>query len=174
MLNFALGHITLYIYIYITNLRVTMAKSLLKDVNRYSTCTSYLFIVVKVCAELDTLFGWADNRGMIHRFFRTILFRFWIQRFSFSQFTCPTHTQRYKCTYTHAQLYIYIYIYIYIYMYPTPSHKQFSFSKINCNSKVNDPCLSNYLSIAVGKIIGFISFPKVIGLCEKQTASSRV
>ena len=37
-----------------------------------------------------------------------------------------------------------------------------------------EPSLSYYLPIAGGRIIRFIPFPRVLGLCEMQSASSRV
>ena len=37
-----------------------------------------------------------------------------------------------------------------------------------------EPCLSYYLHIAGGRIIGFIPFPRVLVLCEMQSVSSRI
>ena len=37
-----------------------------------------------------------------------------------------------------------------------------------------EPSLSYYLSIAGGRIIGFIPFPRVLVLCEMQSVSSRI
>ena len=46
-------------------------------------------------------------------------------------------------------------------------------SEISFN-KAEEPSMSNYLPIARGRIIGFIAFPRVLVLCEKQSASSRI
>ena len=40
--------------------------------------------------------------------------------------------------------------------------------------KAEEPSLSYYWPIAGGRIIGFIPFPRVLVLCEMQSASSRV
>ena len=37
-----------------------------------------------------------------------------------------------------------------------------------------EPSLPYYLSIAGGRIIGFIPFPRVLVLCEMQSVSSRI
>ena len=50
----------------------------------------------------------------------------------------------------------------------------YSFSKTSCLTKAEEPSLSYYLPIAGGRIIGFIPFPKVLVLCEIQSASSRI
>ena len=47
-------------------------------------------------------------------------------------------------------------------------NSEFSFSK------AEEPSLPYYLSIAGGKIIGFIPFPRLLVLCEMQSASSRI
>ena len=56
----------------------------------------------------------------------------------------------------------------------TGLNSQFSFSKTNCHTKAENPCLSYNLPIARGRIIGFIPFPRVLMLCEMQSASSRI
>ena len=45
----------------------------------------------------------------------------------------------------------------------TGLHSEFSFFK------AEEPCLSYYLPIAGGRIIGFIPFPRVLVLCEMQS-----
>ena len=72
------------------------------------------------------------------------------------------------CLFTHTHTHTYIYIYIYL---PTPLHEQnvlqgqffkqsltalnskFSF-KVSCHTKVKEPCLSYYLLIDGGRIVG--------------------
>ena len=56
----------------------------------------------------------------------------------------------------------------------TGLNSEFSFSKTSCLTKAEDPSLPYYLPIAGGRIIGFISFPRVLVLCEMQSVSSRV
>ena len=51
---------------------------------------------------------------------------------------------------------------------------EFSFSLTSCLTKAEEPNLSYYLPIAVGRIIGFIPFPRVLVLCEMQSVSSRI
>ena len=51
---------------------------------------------------------------------------------------------------------------------------EFSFSETSCLTRAEDPSLSNYLLIAGGRIIGFIPFPRVLGLCEMQSVSFRI
>ena len=51
---------------------------------------------------------------------------------------------------------------------------EFSFSKTGCLTKAEEPSLSYYLSIARGRIIGFIPFPRVLVLCEMQSVRSRI
>ena len=46
--------------------------------------------------------------------------------------------------------------------------------KRSCQSKVKKPSLTYYSSIAEGRIIEFMPFPRVLALCEMQTASARV
>ena len=56
----------------------------------------------------------------------------------------------------------------------TGSNSEFSFSYTCCLTKAEEPCLSYYLPIAGGRIIGFTPFPMVLVLCEMQSASSRI
>ena len=51
---------------------------------------------------------------------------------------------------------------------------EFSFSKTSCLTKAEDPSLPYYLPIAGGRIIGFISFPRVSVLCEMLSVSSMI
>ena len=51
---------------------------------------------------------------------------------------------------------------------------RFSFYTTNCLTKVEEPSLPYYLTIAGGRIIGFIPFPRVLVLCEMQLAWSRI
>ena len=84
-----------------------------------------------------------------------------------------------------------LYIYIYIYIsnsslqagYDTRSvfnrsltglNSEFSFSYTGCYSKVKELCLLYYFPIAGGRRVGFILLPKVLALCETQTASPRI
>ena len=55
----------------------------------------------------------------------------------------------------------------------TGLNSDFSFSRTGCSSKVKEPCLFNYSSIAGGRIVGCIPFPRSLARCEIQTASSR-
>ena len=48
------------------------------------------------------------------------------------------------------------------------------FSYNGCNTKVKEPNLLNYLSIAGGRINEFLPYPRVLALCEMQTVSSRI
>ena len=48
----------------------------------------------------------------------------------------------------------------------------FHSQKTSCNNKVKEPTLTNNLPISEGKVVGFISFLRV--LCEMPTAPSRV
>ena len=96
-------------------------------------------------------------------------------------------------THTHTHTYIYIYIYIYIYhVYPTPQlgqdktqgqffrwcltglNSELFFSYTSWLTKIEEPSLPYYLPIAIGRIIGFIPFPRVLVLCEMQSVSSRI
>ena len=56
----------------------------------------------------------------------------------------------------------------------TGLNSEFSFSKTSCLTKAEEISLSYYLPIAGGRIIGFIPFPRVLVLCEMQSASSRI
>ena len=53
-------------------------------------------------------------------------------------------------------------------------NSEFSFSKISCLTKAEEPSLPYYLPIAGGRIIGFIPFPTVLVQCEMQSVSSRI
>ena len=83
-----------------------------------------------------------------------------------------THTHTHKHTRTHT--------------YPTHLHKQdvtqdqflsrveqdWDFHLLDCcHTKVKETSLPNYLPIARGRIVRFISLPRVLALCEKPTAS---
>ena len=50
---------------------------------------------------------------------------------------------------------------------------QFSFFQTSCHASVKEPKLSYYLSITGGRIVGFISFARVLALWERQIVSSR-
>ena len=56
----------------------------------------------------------------------------------------------------------------------TGFNSEFSFSKTSYLTKAEEPSLPYYLSIAGGRIIGFIPFPRVLVLCEMQPVSSRI
>ena len=56
----------------------------------------------------------------------------------------------------------------------TGLNSEFSFSLTSCLTKAGEPNLSYYLSIAAGKINGFIPFSRVLVLCEMQSVSSRI
>ena len=56
----------------------------------------------------------------------------------------------------------------------TGLNSEFSFSKTGCLTKAKEPGLLDYLPIARGRIIGFIPFPRVLVLCEMQSASSKI
>ena len=59
--------------------------------------------------------------------------------------------------------------------YDTRSVFKRSFTGLtSCLTKAEEPCLSYYLSIAGGRIIGFIPFPRVLLLCEMQLFLSRI
>ena len=53
-------------------------------------------------------------------------------------------------------------------------YSEFFFSKTSCLTKAEEPNLAYYLPVAGGRIIGFIPFPRVLGLCEMQSVSSRI
>ena len=56
----------------------------------------------------------------------------------------------------------------------TGFNSEFSFSYTSFLTKAEEPSLSYYLSIAGGRIIGFVPFPRVLVLCEMQSVSSRI
>ena len=56
----------------------------------------------------------------------------------------------------------------------TGLNSEFSFSKTSCLTKAEEHSLPYYLPIAGRRIIGFIPFPRVLVLCEMQSASSRI
>ena len=56
----------------------------------------------------------------------------------------------------------------------TGLNSEFSFSLTSYLTKAEELCLSYYLPIAGGRIIGFIPFPRVLVLCEMQSVSSRI
>ena len=56
----------------------------------------------------------------------------------------------------------------------TGLNSEFSSSLTSCLTKAEEPSLSYYLSIAGGRIIEFIPFPRVLVLCEMQSLSSRI
>ena len=80
------------------------------------------------------------------------------------------------------RIYKYIILYFYSSYLPNPSaragydtrsifkrsltclNSEFSFSLTSCLTKAEEPCLSYYLPIAGGRIIGFIPFPRVLVL----------
>ena len=53
-------------------------------------------------------------------------------------------------------------------------NSEYSFSSASCLTKTEEPSLSYYLSIAGGRLIGFIPFPSVLVLCEMQSVSCRI
>ena len=54
----------------------------------------------------------------------------------------------------------------------TGLNSQFSFSYTGCLTKAKEPSLPYYLPADGGKIIAYIPFPKLLTLCEMQTAST--
>ena len=56
----------------------------------------------------------------------------------------------------------------------TGLNSEFSYSKTSCLTKAEEPSLPYYLPIAGGRIIGFKIFPRVLVLCEIQSASFRI
>ena len=56
----------------------------------------------------------------------------------------------------------------------TGLYSEFSFSLTSCLTKAEEPSRSYYLLIAGGRIIGFIPFPRLLVLCEMQSASARI
>ena len=55
----------------------------------------------------------------------------------------------------------------------TGLNSEFSFSYTSYLTKVEEPSLPYYLSIAGERIIGFIPFPRVLVLCEILSVSSK-
>ena len=55
----------------------------------------------------------------------------------------------------------------------TGLNSEFSFFRTGCHIQVKEPYLHYYLSIAGGRIVGFIPFQRVLALGEMQIASSR-
>ena len=56
----------------------------------------------------------------------------------------------------------------------TGLNSEFSFASTDCYTKVNEPSLSYYIPIAWGRILGAVSFPRMLPLCKMQTSSSRI
>ena len=56
----------------------------------------------------------------------------------------------------------------------TGLNSEFSFSETSCLAEAEEPSLPCYVSIAGGRIMGFIPFPRVLALCEMQSVSSRI
>ena len=56
----------------------------------------------------------------------------------------------------------------------TGLNSEFSFSLTACYTKAKEPSLPNYLPITGERIIGCLLFLRVLILCERQTASSRI
>ena len=56
----------------------------------------------------------------------------------------------------------------------TGLNSEFSFSYTSCLTEAKEPSLPYYLPITGGRIIGFIPFPRVLVLCEMQSASFRI
>ena len=56
----------------------------------------------------------------------------------------------------------------------TGLNSEFSFSLTSCLTKAKKHSVPYYLPIAVGRIIGFIPFPRVLVICEMQPVSSRI
>ena len=56
----------------------------------------------------------------------------------------------------------------------TGLNSEFSFSYTSYLTKAEEPSQPYYLPIAGGRIIGFISFPRVLVLCEMQSVSSEI
>ena len=97
------------------------------------------------------------------------------------------------CVSIYMCIYLSIYIYIYIHTH-THTHtfccillmkdvtqskflsnlnREFFFSLTSCHTKVKEPSLPYSILIARWRIVGFIPFPKILALCEMQTALSR-
>ena len=56
----------------------------------------------------------------------------------------------------------------------TGLNSEFSFSSTSCLTKAEEASLPYYLPIVEERIIGFISLPRVLVLCEMQSFSSRI
>ena len=56
----------------------------------------------------------------------------------------------------------------------TGFNSEFSFSKTSCLTEAEEHSLPNYLSIAGGRVIGFIPFSSVLVLCEMPSVLSRI
>ena len=56
----------------------------------------------------------------------------------------------------------------------TGLNSELCFFYTGCHCKVKEPNLPNYLLIGGGRIIGFMTFPRVLAQCEMQTALSRI
>ena len=56
----------------------------------------------------------------------------------------------------------------------TGLNSEFFFSLTDCQTKAKELSLCHYLLIAGGRIVGFISFLRVLVVCEIQSASSRI
>ena len=56
----------------------------------------------------------------------------------------------------------------------TGLNSEFSFAWTSCLTNAEEPSLPYYLSIAGGWVIGFISFPRVLVLCEMQSVRSTI
>ena len=59
-------------------------------------------------------------------------------------------------------------------IYITGLNPEFSFSLTSCHTMLKEPSLSNNLSMSGGRIVGCITFPRVLVLCEMQTALSKI
>ena len=55
----------------------------------------------------------------------------------------------------------------------TGLNPKFAIFERSCHTKFREPSLPNFLLIAGRRIVGFISFPRILALCEMQTASLR-
>ena len=53
-------------------------------------------------------------------------------------------------------------------------NSEFSFSKTSNHTKVEESTLPYYLPTAVHKLVGVISFPRVLALCVMQTTTTRI
>ena len=120
-----------------------------------------------------------------------------ISRYSFSQYL-PIGNRSWQVLYTRTEFMNVSHLLVgqcwcvLVCIYPTPPHEQdvtqgqffkwsktglnseFSFSLAGCLNKARELSLPYYLTIAGGRIIGFIPFPRVLVLCETQSTSSRI